>query len=119
MYGDMEGVDRNEEKSWHYLVLAAKSGSVKARYGLGAIEHSRGNDTLAYKHWRISAAVGCDESLQFIRRGYNEGRVTEDEYGKALRDHQKAKDGMQNGERDLYSTLRREMERKQDDTCTA
>jgi len=95
-------VEEDEEKSWRHLVVAAKGGSVRARALLGTWESDNGNHFLAYKHWRISTAAGCGESLRLIKREFDGGRVTEDEYDAARRDHQKARDEMQSNERDDY-----------------
>eukprot|EP00562_Extubocellulus_spinifer_P027152 CAMPEP_0178648174 /NCGR_PEP_ID=MMETSP0698-20121128/20315_1 /TAXON_ID=265572 /ORGANISM="Extubocellulus spinifer, Strain CCMP396" /LENGTH=295 /DNA_ID=CAMNT_0020289475 /DNA_START=23 /DNA_END=907 /DNA_ORIENTATION=+ len=45
-----KGVEKDEEKSWRYLVVSAKGGSVRSRFLLGAIESNKGNHFLAYKH---------------------------------------------------------------------
>jgi len=97
-----EVVEKDKEKFWRYLVVSAKGGSVRSRFLLGAIESNKGNHFLAYKHWRISTAAGCGESLRLIKREFDGGRVTEDEYDAARRDHQKARDEMQSNERDDY-----------------
>mmetsp|Transcript_22302 Transcript_22302/g.46213 ORF Transcript_22302/g.46213 Transcript_22302/m.46213 type:complete len:348 (-) Transcript_22302:124-1167(-) len=94
-----EVVEKNKEKFWRYLVVSAKGGSVRSRFLLGAVESKKGNHFLAYKHWRISTAAGCDKSLRFIEEEFDEGRVTEDEYDAARRDHQKARDEMQINEK--------------------
>ena len=113
--GDIEGVDVDKEKNWDYFVLAARGGHVEARYILGKIEHYlKGNKALAYKHWRISAAVGCDKSMKRIRRGFRKGRVTVDEYEKIKQDHQKAKYEMKSEQRNEYLARLREMENMQE-----
>mmetsp|Transcript_22696 Transcript_22696/g.49179 ORF Transcript_22696/g.49179 Transcript_22696/m.49179 type:complete len:356 (+) Transcript_22696:390-1457(+) len=104
-----EVVEKDKEKFWRHLVVSAKGGSVLSRACLGAREYDKGNHFLAYKHWRISIAAGCDESLRFIECEFDEGRVTKDEYGAARRDYQKARDEMQSNERDDYFASLREM----------
>ena len=100
--GDIDGVEKDEEKSWHYFVLAAKGGCVDSRFNLGKIEFLRGNKDLAFRHWWISAAAGCDDSIECIMYGCKEGLVAEAEYAAAKNDHQKAKDEMRSDERDHF-----------------
>ena len=54
----------------------------------------------AVKHWMISAAAGWDESLNFIQKGYLNGRATKDDFEKALRAHQASKDEMKSEQRE-------------------
>ena len=104
--GHVEGVGKDLEKSWQYYVVAAKQGCHVARCKLGKLEYyEKGNKALAYNHWRISAEVGCNESMDYIRRGFNEGLVAKDDYERVKGDHQKAKDEMQSDERDTYDFL--------------
>ena len=91
---DEAGVDRDEEKSHHFFSLAAKGGYVHARYCLGVLEFRNGNNALAYRHWRLSAAVGCDRSLDCVVAGFRRGSVTKQDYFAALRDHFLAKGKM-------------------------
>ena len=110
-----KGVEKDEEMCLRYLVPSVKGGNVRSRAFLGTFESDRGNHALAYKHWRISIAAGCDYSLRFIEREFEEGRVAEDEYAAACRDYQKARNEMQSDERDKYFASLREMKRKRDD----
>ena len=115
--GDMEGVDEDWEKSRHYFLQAAKGGYDMARYCLGQIEYEQGNDAVAYRHWRISAAVGCDKSMNFIRLGFDEGMVTKDEYEMVKREHHMAKEEMKSEQRDEYFERERQEEEMQEDSC--
>ena len=56
---------------------------------------------LAAKHWMTLAAAGCDGSLKNIGMFYRWNSVTKDQYEKALRAHQKAKEEMSSFERDM------------------
>jgi hypothetical protein len=56
----------------------------------------------AAKHFLIAASAGCDKSLDMIKQGYNgvfQGYVTKDDFAKALRSHQGAKDEMESEQR--------------------
>mmetsp|Transcript_29251 Transcript_29251/g.64488 ORF Transcript_29251/g.64488 Transcript_29251/m.64488 type:complete len:349 (+) Transcript_29251:586-1632(+) len=114
LVGNSDVVEMDVEEATDYLVAAAKEGCVEARFLLGAIEHSTKEDkSLAYKHWGISASFGCDRSMNSIKRGFDEGLVTEDEYERVKRHHQKANDEMKSEERNKYFADKRDKEEQQ------
>ena len=94
------GVEVDEKKAKHYYELAAMNGRVKARHNLGAIEGNAGNHQRAYKHFVISACVGCKESLDAVKDGYMAGHVTKEQYANTLREYQKSQDEMKSEARD-------------------
>ena len=53
----------------------------------------------------ISAAVGCDESLKEIQKGYVNGQVTKDDFEKALRSHKEASDEMKSDQREMAAAI--------------
>ena len=95
-----QGCERSMKNSKHYYELAAIGGDVPARASLGQDEARAGNYQRSMRHWKISAAQGCDTSLQGLKTGYSTGHVTKDDFAQALRAHKEAKDGMKSKERD-------------------
>ena len=79
-----EGVERDNEKTKHYVELAAMGGVVTARHFLGVIEYQVGNQERALKHWLIAAGDGHNESVDKIRKMYMNRKATKDDYTNAL-----------------------------------
>ena len=78
-----------------YYECAATKGQVEARYNIGVVEFNEHNCGRAMKHWMIAAAAGHDDALKWLRSyGFMEGRVTKEEYEKALRAHKDSQDAM-------------------------
>ena len=78
-----------------YYECAATKGQVEARYNIGVVEFNEHNCGRAMKHWIIAAAAGHDDALKWLRSyGFMEGRVTKEEYEKALRAHKDSQDAM-------------------------
>jgi len=86
-YGN--GVERNVKKGKKYWELAAIGGNVGARNNLGTTEGYAGNEQRAYRHFMIAAKAGDKECLDKVRKGFERGVVTKDDYAEALRDYQK------------------------------
>jgi len=101
-------VERKEKKAKYFYELAAIRGNVTARFNLGNLEKRSGNMNRAVKHWMISAAAGDDDSLKAIQQGYLDGRVTKDDFEKALRAHKEAKDEMKSDQREAHAAAMRE-----------
>ena len=97
-YHTGEGVESDEEKSKHHLMLAAMGGFEHARHMLGVYEHQNGNMERAMKHYMIAARCGYDDALEDIHEGYKAGHVTKEEYASTLRAH-KAAEGMKSEQR--------------------
>ena len=93
--------ERDHFKYMHFIKLGTKRGHVVSRHRLGYLEHERGNDNRAVRHWMISAAAGDADSLENIGRAYRNKLVTKDQYEEAIRSHQKAKEEMSSFERDM------------------
>ena len=77
------------EKAKKYWELAAIGGNVSARNNLGATEGYAGNEQRAYRHFMIAAKAGDKECLDKVRKGFERGAVTKDDYAEALREYQK------------------------------
>ena len=70
------------------MELAAIRGNTEARHNLGSIEHSVGDMKRAIKHLLIAVGHGQNKALKNIQMFYSQGKVTKDEYAKALRAYQ-------------------------------
>jgi hypothetical protein len=51
------------------------------------------------KHFIISAKLGCDESLEEVKRGFMDGHVSKEDFEAALRGHQAAVDATKSEQR--------------------
>ena len=91
---------REGGKETHHGQLAAMAGNVKARYDLGCDEYNAGNMDRAYKHWMISANVGCGLSMKGVQEVYKRGFVTKDDNAKTKRAYGISIDEMKSDDRD-------------------
>ena len=94
VYQNGEGVEKDEEKAEHHLMLAATGGNDLARNMLGDAEVDRGNINRAMRHYMIAARCGWDNALKKVGEGYKAGYITKDEYAKTLRAHKHSRDAM-------------------------
>jgi hypothetical protein len=99
-YSVGNGVEIDKKKAMHYYELAAMNGDVMSRHNLGAIEGQAGNYQRAYKHLLLSARAGDKLSLENVKQGYINGRVTKEEYTKTLRAYQMSQDEVKSDARD-------------------
>ena len=101
-----EGVEEDEERAKHHMVVAAIGGHERARYNLGIMEGNNGNIDLAMKHFMIAARSGYDKALKKVGDGYKDGYVTKDEYASTLRAYQSCLNEMKSEQRSaVESTL--------------
>ena len=107
------GVQKDVKKAKCYWELAAMGGGVVSRYNLGTIELAEGRMERMVKHWMIAVGAGDDKSLRGIRACYLKGLATKDDYEKALRTHQAAKDEMKSNQRDAAAADKKFVERAQ------
>ena len=94
------GVDIDLNYACHYFQLAAMGGDVTARHNIGVFEECAGNTNTAVKHFVIAAGAGGDDSLKKIQGFFLKGHATKDEFEKALRTHQAAKDETKSDQRE-------------------
>ena len=86
-------------------------GHTDSRHNLGVLEAISGNWDLAVQHFMISAKMGCDQSLNYIKVLFLKGTATKAKYAEVLRGYQDAVEEMKNpsGRRpndlDMESTL--------------
>ena len=100
-YRDGRGVDVDDEKkATHYFELGAMGGRAYARHSLGCNEGNAGNVDRALKHLMIATKDGYPDSLKSIKRMYERGLATKDDYGKALRSYQAYLDEIKSDQRD-------------------
>jgi len=99
-YDNGRGVERDQEKAWHYYELAAMGGNVLARYNLGVTEMLVGNMDRALKHHMIAIKSGCADSLKKIKHLHWNGHATADEYDLALRSYHAYIDEIKSEQRD-------------------
>jgi hypothetical protein len=104
MYRDGEGVEKDEKKKVYHLEVAAIGGHDFARYYLGAIEYENGRYERAFKHCMIAAALGDDDSLDALKKGYKKGCVSKEDFAAALRAHQAAVDATKSPQREEGET---------------
>jgi len=94
-----EGVEEDEERAKHHMVVAAIGGHERARYNLGIMEGNNGNVEPALKHFIIAARCGFDKALKKVGVGYKAGHVSKDEYANVLRAYQASVDEMKSEQR--------------------
>ncbi len=71
-----------------------------ARNNLGAYEGINGRNDRAMKHFIIAANLGNDDSLENVKKGFEEGIVSKEGFEEALRGHQAAVDETKSKQRD-------------------
>jgi len=100
MYGDGQGVKKDEKKEIYHLEQAAIGGHTNARNGLGCVEGYRGQHDRAIKHFTIAAKQGHDESVGNLKKLYKVGKVSKEDFAATLRAYQAAVDATKSPQRD-------------------
>ncbi|KAL7539282.1 hypothetical protein ACHAWF_006363, partial [Thalassiosira exigua] len=99
-YFEGRGVQKNEERAFRYMELAALGGDAISRHNLAAYElRERNSLERSLKHFMIAAASGLDNSLDTIKNLVMTGRVSKDGYETALRAHKDAIDAITSDQR--------------------
>ncbi|EJK48391.1 hypothetical protein THAOC_32815 [Thalassiosira oceanica] len=75
---------------WTEAARLAIQGHPDSRHMLGFLEYNNGNHELAVQHWMISAKLGCEQSLNVIKKMVMEGDATKAHYAEALGGYQNA-----------------------------
>ena len=94
------GVKEDKPRGIHHWQQAAMKGDAESRHNLGAFEFGEENYELAVQHWMISAKMGCEESLNFIKGMFIKGHATKAQYAEALRGYQHAVEEMKSPQRE-------------------
>jgi TPR repeat protein len=100
VYGEGDGVEKDEEKAVYHYGKAAISGHHVARYNLGAVEEENGNIERAVKHFIIAANLGDEKSMKALWDHYSAGNITKEDLEATLRTHKAAIDAMKSAQRD-------------------
>ncbi len=100
MYYKGDFVEKNEKKHVYHSEEAAIGGQPKARFNLGLHEWNSGRIYRAMKHYIIAAKLGQDESLEQVKKYFQKGFVSKEDYAAALRGHQAAVDATKSKQRD-------------------
>jgi len=93
-------MERDKKKAVHYWELSAMRGNVEARHNLGSFEANAGNYDKALKHWMIAVRDGDPDALESIKKMYERGYATKDDYATALRYYQAYLDMIKSDQRD-------------------
>mmetsp|Transcript_4586 Transcript_4586/g.8933 ORF Transcript_4586/g.8933 Transcript_4586/m.8933 type:complete len:288 (-) Transcript_4586:74-937(-) len=102
-YGD---VAKDEWKKRIFLQVAAINGHAYARQSLGVLEYRSNQRESSMRHFRISAAVGCEISLNILKGEYAAGRLSKDELASVLRAFQTSQDEMKSEARDWWAAAK-------------
>jgi hypothetical protein len=100
LYKEGKGVAKDEKKELYHLEKAALGGHTYARFNLGSFENRGGRSVRAAKHFIIAANLGFDVALDAVKRGFQKGHVSKDDYAAALRGHQAAVDATKSKQRE-------------------
>eukprot|EP00956_Cyclotella_meneghiniana_P004529 scaffold5580_cov61-Cyclotella_meneghiniana.AAC.9 len=90
IYSIGRGIELDKKKAVHHFQIAAMMGHEVARYNLGHLEEEFGNMDRAMRHFIIAAKCGSDISMQKVKEGFREGRVSKDDFEKALQAYEAA-----------------------------
>jgi TPR repeat protein len=94
------GVEKDKEKEIYHAEEAAIGGHPKARFNLGCVEMRNKRFDRAMKHYIIAARLGDDAALEEVKKGFQRGWVSKDDYAAALRGHQAAVDATKSQQRE-------------------
>jgi len=99
------GVQEDKGKAYELYKKAAMQGHVECRHNLGNHEARKGKYDRAVRHWRISAKMGDEISVENIKKLFMAGVGTKDQYMEALRGYQNAVEEMKSHDRDEAKRL--------------
>ncbi|EJK64853.1 hypothetical protein THAOC_14369 [Thalassiosira oceanica] len=85
LYANGSDVEKDMAKAFRHYEAAAMCGHAPARHNVGSMEYNDGNYDLALQHWMISAKLGHEGSLSYVKRLFMEGLATKADYAAALR----------------------------------
>ena len=108
LYLEGKGVEEDDEKAVYHLEQAAIAGHPSARGLLARYEEEFGRYDRAAKHYIIAANLGCNDSLQYVKRLFAAGIVSKEDYAAALRAYQAAVDATKSAERDEAEAFERD-----------
>jgi tetratricopeptide (TPR) repeat protein len=106
MYHEGRGVEKDEKKEVYHLEIAAIAGHAKARIFLGNHESRNGRFDRATKHHIIAAKLGHDDALEGLKKRFQVGFLSKEDYEAALRGHQAAVDAAKSEQREKAEIMR-------------
>jgi hypothetical protein len=107
MYRNGYGVEKNEKEELYHMEKAAIGGHPVARYNLGCYEGRTGRIDRMMKHFIIAAKLGYDSALEQVKKGFQRGEVSKEDYASSLRGHQAAVDATKSEQREeAYAALK-------------
>jgi TPR repeat protein len=95
-----EGGDLKKAK--FHFGAAAVAGNEEARSKLGDIEGSSGNVERAVKHWTIAASAGHFNSMNHLRKGFEQGVISRDAIDSTLAAYNSSCKEMRSEARDAF-----------------
>ena len=110
-YLDGEGVQQDEAKAFEFFTKAAMQGHVQSRHILGWREAQNGNWNRAVRHYGISAKMGDEDSLEYIKDMFMAGLATKEQYAEALKGYQDAVEETKSHDRDEAKSIMARRER--------
>ncbi|EJK67269.1 hypothetical protein THAOC_11722 [Thalassiosira oceanica] len=99
-----DGVEEDKPRGVRHWQQAAMNGHVDSRHNLGEAEHINGNYQLAVQHWMVSAKMGYQTSLNYIKDMFMEGDASKAQYAEALLGFRDAVEEMKNPQREEAKT---------------
>jgi hypothetical protein len=100
LYFEGDGVEKDINREVYHLEQAAIGGHPGARGILANYEMKNGRFERSAKHWVIAANLGCDISLNLIKKLFMEGILSKEDYATALRGHQAAVNALKSADRE-------------------
>ncbi len=100
IYAMGEGVEKDKKKQIYHLEEAAIGGHPWARFNLGAHEERAGRYDRAIKYWFIASSLGFDRALNAVKKCFQNGDASKEDYEAALRGHQAAVDATKSKQRE-------------------
>ena len=112
-YAKGKSVVRDQKMARKYFILAIKQGHIHARHKLGTLEYVSNNVDLAVRHWRISAAAGCADSIKGLDICLRRGVISKASFVESNRAFNLASEAMQSDDRSAWSSLMENSEEPQ------
>jgi hypothetical protein len=100
LYRGGKGVEKDEKKELHHLEEAAIGGHPYARYDLAMKEMRNKRYERTWEHFIIAAKLGLDKALEQVKKGFQMGIVSKEDYEASLRGHQAAIDATKSVQRE-------------------
>ena len=100
LYYNGDGVEKDEKTGVYHFEQAAIGGHPQARGLLAEYEMKNGRLEKAAKHLIINANLGCDISLQSVKKLFVRGMISKEDYAAALRGYQAAVNETKSAERE-------------------